>query len=163
MKLRQHKIYLCDRKYVWQICPDTPWTWAAWDHDHFPGEPVPVPDHHLVKNLLLIVHLALPYHTFMLFPWVLPLVIKERSALPSCSPSWGSHRPDQRALWMRSLLTSVAVGSLTSDLFKQFLLSPLPPSKRLLTKLSLWIVCTNANVPHREFHLTITRASYLSL
>lgn len=46
----------------------------SWCCDHYQGKHVPAADHPLVKNLLLISNLDIPWHSFMLFPWVLSLV-----------------------------------------------------------------------------------------
>lgn len=55
-------------------CPDSSWIPAAQCHDHWPGKPVPGPNHPLMKNLFLICSLTLLCCSFMLFPWVVLLL-----------------------------------------------------------------------------------------
>ena len=38
--------------YFWESCPNVPRTPAAWFHDHFPGQPVPVPNQPLGEEPL---------------------------------------------------------------------------------------------------------------
>ena len=59
------------KTYAWEHCPRSSQTPSSWSHDPHPGEPVPVPDCYLLKNLFLIPNLTLPWHSSMPFPQVL--------------------------------------------------------------------------------------------
>jgi len=41
------------KPYVWECCPNTPWTPAAWGCTYCLGEPVPGPNHPLMEDLFL--------------------------------------------------------------------------------------------------------------
>lgn len=60
-----------------------PELWQAGCQDHCPGQPVQCLPVLLVKNLLLIPSLTLPYCSLMPFPWVLLLVTKESKLAPA--------------------------------------------------------------------------------
>ena len=84
------------KPYVWEHCPNSSWTPAAWCCAYCPGQPVPAPDHLLGKNFSLTPSLTLPWHSFMSFPRVplLPLECRDQhypstSLVRSCRPQSG--------------------------------------------------------------------------
>lgn len=62
------------KTYVWEICPGVSWTLTAQCHDHCSGEPVPVPNNPLLKNLFTISVMNFPCCSFMPLPQVLLLI-----------------------------------------------------------------------------------------
>ena len=63
---------------------NAPWTAAVLCHDHCPGEPVQcLTTHPLTKSLFLTPNLTVPWHSSMLFPWVLLLSLVSTSTSPS--------------------------------------------------------------------------------
>ena len=85
-------------------CPNTSGTLAAWGCDHCTGDPIPTPDHLMVKNLSLMPRPNLPWCSPMLFPGVLSLPPESRAQhwpssplMRSCRPPWGL--PSAPLLW----------------------------------------------------------------
>ena len=66
------------KPYVWDHCPNTSWSSAAQGCAHCPGQPVPCPPLSGAEPFSNL-HLTLPWHSSMLFLWI--LLLSERAEL----------------------------------------------------------------------------------